>query len=49
MTDMLSDLIRPTLKEWENDEIQRRAATITRPRVAHGREVGRQTKPKPAG
>jgi hypothetical protein len=30
MTDMLSDLIRPTLQEWENEEIQRRAASMTK-------------------
>jgi hypothetical protein len=30
MTDMLSDLIRPTLKGWEEDEIRKRAAGITR-------------------
>jgi hypothetical protein len=30
MTDMLSDLIRPTLKEWEFEEIQRRAASMTK-------------------
>ena len=28
MTDMLSDLIRPTLKQWEEQEIQRRAADM---------------------
>jgi hypothetical protein len=37
MTDMLSDLIRPTLKDWEDAEIQRRAAGITTKRKAGGK------------
>jgi cell pole-organizing protein PopZ len=37
MTDMLSDMIRPTLKEWEDEEIQRRAAGIAKPKKAASR------------
>jgi hypothetical protein len=28
MTDMLSDHLRPTLAEWESDEIRKRAAAM---------------------
>ncbi|MGP0070173.1 MAG: hypothetical protein ACLQGP_42065 [Isosphaeraceae bacterium] len=41
MTDMLSDMIRPTLKEWEEEEIQRRAAGMakTKKSPARGKRV----------
>jgi hypothetical protein len=37
MTDMLSDMIRPTLKGWEEAEIQQRASSMAARRKVSGK------------